>query len=101
MPTNGASRTSRKELLDLIGNNPGGHLDESSRFKFETKLQAYANTPNVDPSDVLFAIGSSVYGTNISFPVQEQTNGSKPSDEEEKETNIIIDFDYMKAFMKD
>jgi len=82
----------RKDLLGLIGNHPSPHLDKELMDEFSEKLQAYADTPGVDSSDVLFAIGSSVFGTDIAPP--------KAKAGEEGEKPVIIDFDYMKEFIK-
>lgn len=88
----------RTELLDLIGKNPGGHLDATLRSTFADKLKAYAASDGADPSDVLFAIGSSVYGVSVPPPAKKAktTNGGTAQDEE---ADPILDFDYMKKFM--
>ena len=91
----------RTELLDLIGQNPGGHLDAALRSTFADKLQAYAASDDADPSDVLFAIGSSVYGVSVPPPAKKAkttSNGGSGAAEEE-EADPILDFDYMKKFM--
>ena len=88
----------RKELLDLIGQNPGGHLDSDLRSNFADKLKSYAETDGVDSTDVLFAIGSSVYGVNVTPPHKKvKTNGGAA----EEEPDPILGFDYMKQFMYD
>ena len=88
----------RTELLDLIGKNPGGHLDATLRSTFADKLKAYAASDDADPSDVLFAIGSSVYGVSVPPPAKKAktTNGGSAAEEE---ADPILDFDYMKKFM--
>eukprot|EP00565_Helicotheca_tamesis_P006406 CAMPEP_0185730156 /NCGR_PEP_ID=MMETSP1171-20130828/8707_1 /TAXON_ID=374046 /ORGANISM="Helicotheca tamensis, Strain CCMP826" /LENGTH=466 /DNA_ID=CAMNT_0028399153 /DNA_START=46 /DNA_END=1446 /DNA_ORIENTATION=+ len=106
--------TLRTDLLDLIGKNPGGHLDESIRTEFESKLKAYADSPGADPSDVLFAIGKTVYNVDVSPDAKKKKTDIPNLEEEEEEEeeggakekkqkkeDVIIDFDYMKAFMKD
>lgn len=85
----------RNELLDLIGKNPGGHVDAKIVNEFSAKLQAYANAPGVDTSDVIFAIGSSVYGVTVKLPSSKSSGSSGASEP------VIVDFDYMKQFMKD
>jgi hypothetical protein len=90
----------RTELLDLIGKNPGGHLDATLRSTFADKLKAYAASDGADPSDVLFAIGSSVYGVSVPPPAKKAntSNGGSAAAAEE-EADPILDFDYMKKFM--
>jgi L-2-hydroxycarboxylate dehydrogenase (NAD+) len=83
----------RSELLGLVGKSPSGHLDTKIINEFSTKLKAFAETPGVDSSDIIFAIGSSVFGVDIT-PPQTQTAGSV-------EKPVIVDFLYMKQFMKD
>ena len=75
----------RSELLDLIGTNPGGHLDAALRSTFADKLKAYAASDDADPSDVLFAIGSSVYGVSVPAPAKKAktTNGGSAGAGEE------------------
>ena len=97
-----ASQQLRTELLDLIGQNPGGHLDSDLRSAFAAKLGAYAESDGADPSDVLFAIGSSVYGVDVPSPTKPKAaaaNGNDGAAEPEEEPDPIIDFDYMKQFM--
>lgn len=84
----------RQEILDIIGNNPAGHKDTKIVEDFSTKLKAYAALPGVDTSDVIFTIGCSVYGVDLPPP-------SKKAKTEEDEKDVIIDFGYMKQFMKD
>jgi len=89
--------TLRTELLDLIGKNPGGHKQPKIVDEFTSKLRAYAEVPGVDNSDVIFAIGSSVYGVDL-IP-----NGSKKQKTGNGgvEEPVIVDFGYMQQFMKD
>ena len=89
----------RQELLKLIGENPGGHQDDTIRSTFATKLNEYSNAEGSDPSDVIFAIGKTVFGVELESPEakKQKTNGSsKPAVE-----LPIVDFDYMKQFMKE
>lgn len=86
--------TLRIELLELIGKNPSGHTDPKIVNEFSSKLKAYADAPGVDSSDVIFAIGSSVYGVDL--PSKKQKVNGAPAAEP-----VIVDFDYMKQFMKD
>ena len=80
----------RTEILDLIGSNPGGHLDHEVRTKVRALLAKYALTPDHDEQDVVFAIGESVYGYTAAHKVVPH----------EAEAPIVC-FDYMKTFMKD
>jgi len=84
----------RESILKLIGNNPTGHLDPKVRGDVTTLLQDYAKSGDADASDVVFAIGSSVYGVNVDFP---PTLGSNIK----KVPVTIINFGYMKQFMKE
>ena len=86
--------TLRTELLELIGKNPSGHTDPKIVDEFSSKLKAYADAPGVDSSDVIFAIGSSVY--SVDLPSKKQQVHGAPAAEP-----VIVDFDYMKQFMKD
>ena len=84
----------RAELLSLIGRSPSAHLDTTIRNEFSTKLQAFADTPDVDPSDIIFAIGASVFGVDITPIIKKDDSGSV-------EKPVIVDFAFMKQFMKD
>ncbi len=101
------SAAARAELLDIIAKNPGGHKDAKVVEEFKAKLQAYAVMDGVDSStDVLFAIGSSVFGIEVgdANPTKKQKiNGSSngESDKLAEEKPVIVDFAYMKQFMKD
>jgi len=87
----------RTELLDLIGKNPGGHKDAKIVDEFTIKLKAYAEVPGVDNSDVIFEIGSSVYG--VSLPTNDNTKQKTVNGNAEEP--VIVDFGYMQQFMKD
>ena len=84
----------KAELFSLITKNSSGHLDSEIINEFSTKLKAYAALPNVESSDILFAIGSSVFGVDI-------PPAKKESDTSTVEEPVIVDFEYMKQFMKD
>lgn len=90
----------RSEILDLIEKNPNGHLDTTVREEVSSKLSEYANSRNGDTTDVLFAIGKSVFGAKISSSKPAEA-ASAAKKEEAKQNDVIIDFDYMKQFMKD
>lgn len=94
------SSTLRNELLELITNNPTGHQDSKIRTEFATKLEEYAKSPDVNPSDVVFVIGSTVYGVTVTPSVDAPTPPVKDTPEKE-DKSVIVDFDYMQQFMKD
>lgn len=95
-----AVATLRNELIEIIGKNPNGHTDPKITEEFSSKLQAYADMPGVESSDVIFAIGSSVYGIDLPPKKKKQnTNGDNSSSSTDEK--VIVDFDYMKQFMKD
>ena len=86
----------RSELLTLLS-NPAGHKDPAIRTEFASKLDAYSKSEGCDPNDVLFAIGSTVFGADVAPPSKKaKTNGGNG-----EEDFPIVDFDYMKAFMKE
>ena len=89
----------RSDLLKIIGENPGGHQDPAVRESFASKLQEYSKADGADPSDVIFAIGKTVFGVDLpSPPKKAKTDGDAPP---KKDDLPIVDFDYMKQFMKD
>jgi len=96
----------RNEIIELIGTNPGGHLDAEICSTFGAKLQAYADSPDADTSDVIFAIGKTVYGVSIALNKISKTSSSMENTDDsnmttEKENVPIVDFNFMRQFMKD
>lgn len=89
----------RLELLDMIGKNPGGHLNSEVRLKFSDTLKAYSESDGVDSGDVLFAIGSSVYGVELDGKKGSSTATATATVSDTKK--VIVEFEYMKKFMKD
>ena len=89
------SETFRQELWGLLGTNPSAHLEKHTREAFAEKLRAYAKAPGADASDVLFAIGSSIFGVDVAPPP------SRKSDEAAGEPPSIVAFDYMQDFIRD
>jgi len=87
----------RSDLLKIIGENPGGHLDAGVRASFAAKLQAYGEAEGADPADVVFAIGSAVFGVEIAPPAA--ASGGKGA--AAPAALPIVDFVYMKQFMKE
>eukprot|EP00970_Alexandrium_tamarense_P007729 scaffold1477_cov188-Alexandrium_tamarense.AAC.20 len=85
----------RAELLELIGKNPEGHKDATVRSHFASKLEAYSQAEGADPSDVIFAIGQTVFGVDLPPPAKKSKTGAEDA------PLPIVDFDYMKAFMKE
>ena len=107
--------------MAIIAHNPRGYMEPSFRETIENMLQEYAScSPEIDPSDIVFLIGAQVYGATIEFP---HHNDDDDEDEDTKEEaahggaaegggggggenhhhqkKCIVDFDYMKQFMKD
>ena len=82
----------RKSLFNILQEHPHGHLDATIRTTFGTMLQEYANHDDHDPKDVLFNIGSSVFGIDLYYP--------PPRRRETESHPVIVSFDYMKEFMK-
>jgi L-2-hydroxycarboxylate dehydrogenase (NAD+) len=89
-----AISTARAAILEIIGTNPGGHLDANVRATVSTRLHELAALEGADHSDVVFAIGSSVYGVEIK---KTSTAGSV----QVTAAPVIVDFSVMKQFMKD
>ena len=86
----------RDDLLRIIGTNPGGHLNDSVRDAFASKLREYRDAEGSDPSDVFFAIGRSIFGVEF-----DDGPPSPPPSDMDDENLPIVDFDYMKGFMKE
>lgn len=87
----------RREMWGLLGANPGAHLDRSTREEFASKLRAHAEAPDADASDVLFAIGSSVFGVDVAPSPQQQSSEAAG----EAPAPVVVEFDYMQDFIKD
>lgn len=86
-----ATSNLRKELIGLLQKHPSAHLEKATIDEFTKKLQSYAaNAKDDDDNDILFAIGSSVFGIDI--PKKEKKSSS--------EKLPIVDFDYMKEFIR-
>ncbi len=84
--------------------NPKGHLDGKTREVVSSKLLQYSQAKDVDPSsDVLFAIGKSVFGVAVPPKSKKVTEGEPASEstKQVEDASVIIDFEYMKQFMKD
>lgn len=91
----------RNEIFELLEENPKGHLDGKTREEVTSKLLQYSKLKNVDKSDVLFAIGKSVFGVTIPPQEEKVVTKSDGNEDSTKDASVIIDFDYMKQFMKD
>lgn len=89
--------STKTELLALIGENPGGHAKDEVKSKFGVLLTKYkGENADADASnDVIVAIGESVFGCAVSA-VKVTGAAATPAS-----PPVIIDFAYMKAFMKD
>lgn len=92
----------RSDLLKIIGENPGGHEDDSVREAYKAKLAEYAAADGSDGADVVFAIGKSVFGVDLDGDGAAPPVAKKAKTAEAPPSPLpIVDFDYMKAFMKD
>lgn len=106
----------RNEIMELITKHPHGHLDDKVREEITSKLLQYSETDDgSDSNDVLFAIGKSVFGIVIPLPSKTNTMMSSSSSStattttmaaptKKAKTNhndVIINFEFMKQFMKD
>ena len=91
----------RNDLLKIIGENPGGHTDAAVRESFAAKLQEYAKADGADSSDVIFAIGKAVFGVELEEPDAKKAKTNGDAAAAAKEELPIVDFDYMKQFMKE
>lgn len=89
------SSSIRKELIGLLTKYPAGHLDHKVRCEFAARLQGYAESDDVDSSDVIFAIGKKVFNVNVVV-----ANSCTKTNIDNSKCNIV-DFTYMKQFMKD
>jgi hypothetical protein len=85
----------RQSLLEILRNHPEGHLDPNIRADFGHLLEEYAHQEDGNRKDVLFPIGSFVYGIDIPLP-EAVVDDSEPQQKVE-----IVDFPFMKSFMKD
>ena len=83
----------RQSLLDILSKYPEGHLDPKVRAEYGRLLNEYANQDENYRSDVLFSVGSDLFGVEITTH-----KGDVVEDDEE---GTIVSFDFMKAFMKD
>eukprot|EP00521_Asterionellopsis_glacialis_P017936 CAMPEP_0195306924 /NCGR_PEP_ID=MMETSP0707-20130614/37447_1 /TAXON_ID=33640 /ORGANISM="Asterionellopsis glacialis, Strain CCMP134" /LENGTH=479 /DNA_ID=CAMNT_0040371157 /DNA_START=3681 /DNA_END=5120 /DNA_ORIENTATION=+ len=99
--TSSTTNNYRRQIFELIDQNPKGHLDVNVRSQITKLLHEYAHNTDetAHPSDVVFAIGSSVYGVHVEFPSKTH-HDSETTTTTTDSTPTIIDFDYMKQFMK-
>jgi hypothetical protein len=92
-----SSTNPREGLLDILHQHPEGHHDPVIRAKFANLLESLAQQEeHVHRKDVLFRIGSDVYGIDLPAPA-----AGAAEDHEEDPESIIVGFDFMKQFMKD
>jgi LDH2 family malate/lactate/ureidoglycolate dehydrogenase len=96
----------RNSLLDILQRHRHGHLTPDVRSQFATKLNELAVHDDRDPQDVLFTIGSSVFGVEVHHHKPESTldnnnNNNNNNSNEQHEPPVIVSFEYMKEFMKD
>lgn len=74
-------------------------MDADVRDQIGSIIQEYALSGSADPSDVLFAIGASIYGSVV-VPESKNNNNNNNESENNKQESIVC-FDYMKTFIKD
>jgi len=91
----------REELISVILENPGGHLDDKVRKEFASKLEEYGQHPGSDPNDVVFVIGKTVFGVDLDVTKGTTDEKATPASSTPEAPIPIVDFDYMKGFMKD
>jgi LDH2 family malate/lactate/ureidoglycolate dehydrogenase len=82
----------RSAVVELIGRHPAGHSDADVRREVSQLLTEYYDQAG-GKDDVLFDIGSTFYGW--------EEPAHPDSAETEEEPTVIVDFDYMKQFIKD
>lgn len=92
----------RESLLEILS-KPNAHVDPELRGEFESILKEYHESKQDDgaPSnsdDILFRIGSSVFG--IEFD-EEKPKGPIPDYPPMNDGSVIVPFEYMRGFMKD
>lgn len=91
------SNDPRQSLLEILHNHPEGHLDPNIRAEFGHLLEEYAHQEEGgNRKDVLFTIGSSVYGIDVPLP-EAIVDDSEPQQQKVE----IVEFAFMKSFMKD
>jgi len=93
----------RSRLFQLISENPSGHHDPTIREAFASSLREYNDADGSDPNDILYAIGSSVFGVTVDSssankPAPSDTSSNSKKKDEEKDLPIVS-FDYMKEFI--
>lgn len=88
----------RKQLLEIIS-GASAHAEAETRQKYNDLLSQYkeSNPDSNATNDVLIAIGEKVFGASTESNTPEPKKDEKKSDDKD----VIIDFAYMKAFMKD
>ncbi|KAL7445010.1 hypothetical protein ACHAXH_009772 [Discostella pseudostelligera] len=93
----------RSRLFQLISENPSGHHDPTIREAFASSLREYNDADGSDPNDILYAIGSSVFGVALDSSSANKTTPSDTSSNSKKKDEEkdlpIVSFDYMKEFI--
>jgi len=85
----------RVEILKVIADNPRGHKDATVKATVCELLEKYheaVKTESKSDDDVVFQIGTAVYG----YEPKEN-----PSSADDHSSDPIVDFVFMKSFMKD
>ena len=91
-----SAETIRSKILSLIGQtSSSSNAKDDSVVSEMTSLLSEYSTVCEDSKDVLFQIGKAVYGIDV------HVKSAKKGKYEEQSSPVILDFDYMKKFMKD
>lgn len=95
----------KSQILELLGANvENGHRDPKVREELSSLLHALREeTGGTNDHEMLFEIGRAVCG--VELPPPEEDDRDRESDETQKpapsDGSAILDFDFMKTFMKD
>lgn len=83
----------------MIASNPGSHVDENVRQQFVSLFSKYkeSNPDSNAQNDVIIAIGEQVFKA----VVEQKSSSTATTPAAPPKNDVIIDFDVMKAFMKD
>jgi L-2-hydroxycarboxylate dehydrogenase (NAD+) len=96
---NNNSDSLRKSLLDILQQHPHGHLTPQVRSDFASKLNELAVHEDRDPQDILFTIGSSVFGVEVHHHRPAPALDDNDNDHQQQQQQVIVSFEYMKEFM--
>uniref|UniRef100_A0A7S1BHK5 Malate dehydrogenase n=1 Tax=Corethron hystrix TaxID=216773 RepID=A0A7S1BHK5_9STRA len=90
-----ASANIREKIFGLIARHPGGaNVTSEVQLEYSALLSSFLSAGG-DSSDIVVSIGAKLYG----YVAPVSTTPSAPSSP--KDPDVIIDFDYMRQFMKE